>query len=194
MTTYLLSKREFAGMCAVHCTVHMIISGRFDTNLGLLYLQLCLRDVTVVQYAGDTRLSVCGSKHDIQRLISSMEQALSCVYDWFCHNEMKLNANKTQMLVLGTPAMLQTLPPVVRFGGNVIVDSREVKNLGVYIDRHLNFETHVSYMSRKCTGILIAPSHRYASRNTETDVEVYCRGSRHIYCAALPVILLTHVA
>ena len=44
-----------------------------------------------------------------------------------------VNATKTQMLVLGTPAMLRTLPPVVvRFCGNVIADSREVKNLGVY--------------------------------------------------------------
>ena len=32
-----------------------------------------------------------------------------------------VNATKTQMLVLGTPAMLRTLPPVVvRFCGNVI--------------------------------------------------------------------------
>ena len=89
-------------------------------------------DVTVVQYADDTQLLVSGPKRDIQRLVSSMENALSYVYDWFCHNGMKLNATKAQMLVLGTPAMLRTLPPVVvRFCGNVIADSREVKNLGV---------------------------------------------------------------
>ena len=82
------------------------------------------------------------------------------VYQWFCHNGMKLNTKKTQMLVLGTAAMLRTLPPVsLRFCGIVIADAGVVKNLGVYVDRHLNFEAHVDCITRKCTGILIALSH-----------------------------------
>ena len=89
-----------------------------------------------------------------------MEHALRKVFDWFCHNGMKLNAKKTQMLVLGTPAMLRNLPPVtLRFSGSVIPDSGVVKNLGVMLDRHLSFEAHVDYMTKKCTGILIALSH-----------------------------------
>ena len=64
------------------------------------------------------------------------------------------------MLVLGTAAVLRTLPPVsLRFCGTVIADAGVVKNLGVYVDRHLNFEAHVDCITRKCTGILIALSH-----------------------------------
>ena len=89
-----------------------------------------------------------------------MEDALNDVYQWFCHNGMKLNAKKTHMLVLGTPSMLRGLTSVtLSFCGNVIPDSKVVRNLGVYIDRHLNFETHIDHMTRKCTGILMAQNH-----------------------------------
>ena len=70
---------------------------------------------------------------------------------------MKVNSAKTQMIVLGTPAMLRSLPNVtINFCGNIIVDSKVVKNLGVMLDRHLNFEHHVSTIQNKATGILIA--------------------------------------
>ena len=73
---------------------------------------------------------------------------------------MSLNAKKTQMLVMGTQAMLRGLPPVtLSFCGTVVPDAKVVKNLGVSIDRHLTFESHIDDMSRKCTGILIALNH-----------------------------------
>ena len=73
---------------------------------------------------------------------------------------MKVNATKTQMLVLGTPAMLRNLPPVtVCFCGSVVVDAGTVKNLGLYLDRHLNYQAHISAITSKCTGILIGLSH-----------------------------------
>ena len=56
--------------------------------------------------------------------------------------------------------MLRNFPPVpIRFSGTVISDSGVVKNLGVMLDRQLSFEAHVNYMTKKCTGILIALSH-----------------------------------
>ena len=82
------------------------------------------------------------------------------LFQWFCTNGMKLNTNKTQMIVLGTPSMLRTLPNItINFCGAVIQDSRVVKNLGVMMDRHLSFERHVDSVCEKCTGILIALCH-----------------------------------
>ena len=73
-----------------------------------------------------------------------MEKALNSLHQWFCQNEMKLNAGKTQMMVLGTPQMLRTLPAVtIKFCGSTIVDSRVLKNLGVTMDRCLSFESHI---------------------------------------------------
>ena len=137
---------------ALSCILYMLFANDLSLHVP--------DDVTIVQYADDTQLLVTGKKRDVQQLVNRMEHALSSVYQWFCLNGMKLNAKKTQMLVLGTPAMLRSLQPIaLRFCDTVIPDARVVKNLGVYLDRHLNFETHVDQLTRKCTGILIALSH-----------------------------------
>ena len=89
---------------ALSCVLYMLFAND---------LCLCVpEDITVVQFADDTQIMVTGRKCDVDRLVARMEDALRRVYQWFCHNDMKLNAAKTQMLVLGTPAMLRTLAPV----------------------------------------------------------------------------------
>ena len=116
--------------------------------------------VRVVQFADDTQLLVSGKKSDLPLIIALMEKALVCVYNWFCSHGMKLNMAKTQSLVLGTPAMLRGLPPVsLNFLGTVVPDSRVVKNLGVIMDCHLNFQAHVDQVTAKCTGTLVGLMH-----------------------------------
>ena len=89
-----------------------------------------------------------------------MRDALDSLYQWFCHHSMKLNAAKTQMLVLGTHGMLKTLPPVtISFCDTFIHDAKVVKNPGMMIDSHLNFQAHLDYLRKKCNGLLIALSH-----------------------------------
>ena len=138
--------------------------GSLSCLLYMLYandLSLCVgSDVTVVQYADDTQILVSGKKRDLQTVITRMQTALNSMYQWFCQNGMKLNAQKTKMLVLGTPAMLRNMPPVtVNFCGATIPDSRVVQNLGLHMDRHLNYQSHIDALSRKCTGVLLALSH-----------------------------------
>ena len=114
-------------------------------------------DVTVVTYADDTQVIISGKKQELPSIISRIENAIHSLFQWFCFNGMKVNSAKTQMIVLGTPAMLRSLPNVtINFCGNIIVDSKVVKNIGVMLDRHLNFEHHVSTIQNKATGILIA--------------------------------------
>ena len=116
--------------------------------------------VTVVQFAGDTQLLISGKKSDMQSLVNVMESSLASLYQWFCANGMKVNAAKTQMIVLGTPAMMRNMSPVViNFCGSPVPDSRVVKNLGITIDRHLNYQSHIDVLTRKCTGVLLALSH-----------------------------------
>ena len=59
---------------------------------------MCLHvpDVTVVQFADDTQLLVSGKKASLSSLVSTMEHALSKLYSWFCANNMKVNASKSQ--------------------------------------------------------------------------------------------------
>ena len=123
---------------------------------------MCLHvpDATIVQFADDTQLLVSGKKADMTRLIARMELALSKIFTWFCSNDMKVNASKTQMIVLGTRQMLKGLPPVsIRFAGTIIHESASVKNLGLLMDKHLTYHDHVSHVVGKCTGALLALNH-----------------------------------
>ena len=56
--------------------------------------------------------------------------------------------------------MIKNMPPVfINFCGEVIPDSRLVKNLGVCIDSYLNYHGHLDAITEKCTGILISLNH-----------------------------------
>jgi len=64
--------------------------------------------------------------------------------------------------------MLRNMSPVeISFCGSTVLDSRVVKNLGITMDRHLNYQSHIDVMTRKCTGVLIALNHaRHVIPNT----------------------------
>ena len=56
--------------------------------------------------------------------------------------------------------MLRGMPTVtLNVMGAAIPDSRVVKNLGVFMDNHLNFNSHVDHITSKCTGLLIGLIH-----------------------------------
>jgi len=85
-------------------------------------------DVTITQYADDTQVQVTGKKRDVAVLVSRMEYALAALLNWFTGNLMKLNADKTKLLVIGSWQMLRNLPPItLRVGGATISESTTAK-------------------------------------------------------------------
>ena len=166
--------------------------GSLSCVLYMLYaneLSLYVPDrVTVVQFADDTQLLVSGKKSDAPMLVSTMENALSSIYQWFCANGMKVNAAKTQMVVFGTPAMLRNMPPVViRFCDSAIPDSHVVRNLGITMDRHLNYQSHIDSITKKCIGTLIALNHaRHVIPKSALKTIVQCLVMSIVrYCVSL---------
>ena len=96
--------------------IGVIQGGALSCILYLLYandLSMCVGEgVSIIQYADDTQVLVSGKKRELASLIARIEKALGTLFRWFCYNGMKVNAQKTQMIVLGTPSMLRDLPPV----------------------------------------------------------------------------------
>ena len=128
----------------------------FSNDLGLHVND----DVTLVQYADDVQLLISGRKQELPRIIAQLEENLFSLFQWFCHHRMKVNEQKTQMIVLGTHQMLRNTPAVtLSFNGSLIHESETVKNLGVTIDRNLTYQPHVDALNRKCTGMLMALNH-----------------------------------
>ena len=119
-------------------------------------LSLHAPDAHVIQYADDTQILISDVKQNIPSLIQRMETTLVSLSSWFHAHGLKLNASKTEVLLLGTKQNTRSLPPIsVRIGGETVQESRIAKNLGVVFDRHLSWDAHVSEVVHKCIGILI---------------------------------------
>ena len=116
--------------------------------------------VEIIQFADDTQLLISGQKRHLSDMIVKLERALCQLSDWFNENRLKVNASKTHMIVFGTKAMLKKQPNIsVNFCGTAIQESRVVKNLGLYMDRHMTFVDHVDHVVAKCSGSLVALTH-----------------------------------
>ena len=136
-----------------HCLVCCFL---FFSNELILYTERA----KLVCFADGTQVLISGKKQNISDMIGCLESELSLLSDWFAQNSLKLNSAKTQVIVFGTRAMLKDLPEVsVRVGNTVVSGCREVKNLGVHMDRYLTYGDHIDHMVRKCTGTLLALVH-----------------------------------
>ena len=112
--------------------------------------------VTLIQYADDSQLAVCGKKEELPQLISRLEATLATAKEWFSSRKMKINAAKTQLVTFGTKQLLQGVPPIqINFDGETITESSKVRNLGVTMDRHMTFRPHLDQITGCCTGILL---------------------------------------
>ena len=70
-------------------------------------MPLCLTDTApqdrcLVQYAYDTQLAVLGSHRDTVSMVIRLQQNLMALSLWFSKNDLQVNAEKTQLILIGT--------------------------------------------------------------------------------------------
>ena len=117
-------------------------------------------DAHVVQYADDTQILVSGKKDSLPELIATMEQTLNSLDVWFHSQGLKLNTDKTELILFGSRQNCRSLTPIsIRFREDTICERPSVRNLGVTFDKYLTWDAHVSALVKKCNGILIGLSH-----------------------------------
>ena len=110
-------------------------------------LSLFAEEAVVVQYADDTQILVSGKRHEILNVAREMEQVLASLDIWFRANGLKVNAAKTQLMLLGSAQNMRTVSLsdiTVKFRDHDLQPVSETKNLGVIFDRTLNWDAHVS--------------------------------------------------
>ena len=123
-------------------------------------LSLYSGDAVAFQYADDTQVLVSGPRNDLGGLIARMEASLASLNAWFCAHGLKVNADKTQLMVFGSRQNLSTLPDFkIAFRDAELQPCTQAKNLGVVFDGALTWDAHVSELSRRCVGVLIGLSH-----------------------------------
>ena len=92
--------------------------------------------------------------------IFQMERALASLDNWFQANGLKVNAAKSQLMLLGSPQNLRSLNNIkVKFRDHNLLPITEAKNLGVIFDRSLSWDRHVATVTQRCFGVLTGLSH-----------------------------------
>ncbi len=70
---------------------------------------------------------------------------------YFNSNGLLLNTNKTQCMFVGSRGLISQMPPntTLQVDGTTIVPNSSLKNLGIYFDQNMTFDSHVNKMSGK---------------------------------------------
>ena len=110
----------------------------------------------VVMYADDTQFLDAEFPSNLQALKTRVESSLRISWTWFTQNRLKINPNKTELIIIRSSR--QSIAPdlSIRFGNDEIVPKQSVTVLGVTIDQHLSWIAHVSVVVQRCYCLLVS--------------------------------------
>uniref|UniRef100_A0A8C5A3Y9 Reverse transcriptase domain-containing protein n=1 Tax=Gadus morhua TaxID=8049 RepID=A0A8C5A3Y9_GADMO len=97
-------------------------------------------------YANDTQIYL-STKSPHNPPLSHIESCLSSLTLWMQNNFLKLNSNKTELLLIGSKSTLSKLanPPTLTIDGTTVSPSPQARNLGVIFDSTLSLEPHIRH-------------------------------------------------
>ena len=140
-------------------------------------------------FADNLQLQMSAPPDRISELLHSMQSCISDVKVWATANMLKLNDNKTELMLVTSNKTrhLHSLPTSVTIGNAQIPFKNYVKNLVFTLDCHLTMNAHVSNIARTCYFELrrLAYIRRFlTSTATATLVSAFAL-SRIDYCNSL---------
>ncbi len=120
-------------------------------------LSQCISDCFIIQYADDTQFIHTGSIDRLQDLIHRGEETMLRAKYYFNSNGLLLNTNKTQCMFVGSRGLISQIPSntTLQVDGATIVPSSSLKNLGIYFDQNMTFDSHVNKISGKIFSTII---------------------------------------
>ena len=102
-------------------------------------------------YADDTQIymSCVPNNNDVVYSLKRIEMCIQVVNSWMSANSLKLNGDKTKLMLIGTPRQyLKVSNVILNVADNSIGLCQKEKNLGVLFDKHLNLKSHVNMVCR----------------------------------------------
>ena len=118
--------------------------------LFLIYindLHLTIKSSEVYHFADDTHL--LHFNESLKSLCNKVNSDLKLLGDWLNANKISLNTDKTEFILFRSRFNSLPFKPFLKIAGKKIFPSSSVKYLGVYLDEHLTFSTHIANLSLK---------------------------------------------
>ena len=140
-------------------------------------------------YADDTQVYIKLTPENASSKIGELQNCLSDIKTWMTNNKLKLNPDKTEFMLFGSPSQRKTLQSIfpVNILGNMISPVESAKNLGVIFDAEFNFSKHVSAVCSSCYYHIrdFSRIRKHLSKSTATVLANALVSSRLDYCNSL---------
>ena len=98
-------------------------------------------------FADDTHL--LNFSETVWSLCWRVNADLRVLVSWLNANKISLNASKTEFVIFRSPWKRLDCIPRLKLSGKILTPSKNVKYLGVHVDEHLNWKTHIASIATK---------------------------------------------
>ncbi len=151
------------------------ILGPFLFNIYISDLPNIPNVCPLESFVDDSKLYLSFIIKDVEVAETQLNGDLKRMAAWRCSFSLLINPEKTKLLLLGTPKMLQQMPE----NFNVVVLWKKIwptsfaKDLGMILDTGLSYDNHVHEVASKCTSILCQNNrvkHIFNSHTMETII------------------------
>jgi len=153
--------------------------GSITESLGVRYQQ----------YADDTQLYLSMRASDTAHGLDILRACSAAVRDWYLSNNLLLNADKSDVIVLGTANRLRLAASIdsVEVAGVPLPVASTLKSLGVILDQRLTFADHSAVVVKSCNNYARAIKHvrRILPESVAQTLACSLINSRLDYCNSL---------
>ena len=176
--SYLTNRKQFVSINGQDSQIKNITCGvPQGSSLGpllfLIYIndfRFCLSQAETGHFADDTYI-LFGNK-TLKTIETVINTELKRVSTWLCLNRLSLNEGKTELILFHSKKNVPHSDISIKLNGKKLAPVDSVKYLGMYIDKHLCWDTHIFHLSKKLSranGILSKLRHN-APRKVCLDV------------------------
>ena len=169
--SYLCNRKQYVaigGQSSKYTTLeHGVPQGSvLGPLLFLLYindLHECIKFSKAFHFADDTNLLYIPPKRSRNRnIVRKLNIDLKSLNNWLLANKISLNSTKTELIIFRQKN--KSIQPIkIKLNGKILTPKSEIKYLGLTMDEHLTFQTHINIMNAKLkrTNNLLALARHY---------------------------------
>ena len=127
--------------------------------LGPLLFLIYINDMknavkySLVHHFADDTNRLCNEKCE-KLLRKKLNSDLRDLYLWLCANRLSLNVDKTEFILFRPPKKTTQKRFTLRLNNTTIYESTKIKYLGVILDPHLSWKSHIYELRKKLSRAL----------------------------------------